>query len=282
MRYGITVGQILHPTDFSHGSQIAFAHALRLAVAAQGSLSILHVDKERRPPNWSKYPSVRDQLAVWGMLPEEASRTDVVHLGVSISKASVGGETPADGVLQYLEKHPADLIVMATHQRHGIDRWLHETVAGKVNSRTDGATLFIPFGITGFVDEASGKCSLRRILLPVDDLPDPQPAIEIVCDLVRTLCDDVCEVDLLYVGDPANQHALPLPNEQKIRWKWLSRVGGVVEVILQVAEEEKADLIVMTTSGRHGFLDALRGSTTEQVLEHARCPIMAVHEERDE
>jgi nucleotide-binding universal stress UspA family protein len=43
------------------------------------------------------------------------------------------------------------------------------------------------------------------------------------------------------------------------------------------AHAQSADLIAMTTAGRHGFLDALRGSTTEQVLEHAPCPVLAVH-----
>jgi nucleotide-binding universal stress UspA family protein len=49
-----------------------------------------------------------------------------------------------------------------------------------------------------------------------------------------------------------------------------------VETILAVAGEQGADLIVMTTKGRHGFLDALRGSTTEQVLRHAWCPVLAL------
>jgi nucleotide-binding universal stress UspA family protein len=52
--------------------------------------------------------------------------------------------------------------------------------------------------------------------------------------------------------------------------------GEVVKTILAVAEESKADLIVMTTKGHNGFLDALRGSTTERVLRHARCPVLAV------
>jgi nucleotide-binding universal stress UspA family protein len=32
----------------------------------------------------------------------------------------------------------------------------------------------------------------------------------------------------------------------------------------------------MTTEGHHGFMDALRGSTTERVLRAARCPLLAV------
>jgi nucleotide-binding universal stress UspA family protein len=52
--------------------------------------------------------------------------------------------------------------------------------------------------------------------------------------------------------------------------------GDVVETILAVAKETTADLIAMNTKGHHGFLDALRGSTTERVVGHARCPLLAV------
>jgi nucleotide-binding universal stress UspA family protein len=276
-RYGISIGRILHPTDFSHGSEVAFLHALRLCCATKGSLAILHVDPERRHPDWDKYPSVRETLSRWGLLPPQAERSDVAHLGVRISKSSVIDDDPVDGILQYLDQHPADLLVLATHQRHGLDRWLHKTIAGRINNRTDGAALFIPFGNSGFVDERSGQCRLKRILLPVDHVPDPAPAVEVVTDLIGALVAEPCEVRLLHVGDPAGQPGLQLPQEEKARWKWVTPVGSVVSAIREESETESVDLIVMTTSGRHGFFDALRGSTTEQIVEHAGCPVLAVH-----
>ena len=50
----------------------------------------------------------------------------------------------------------------------------------------------------------------------------------------------------------------------------------IVEGILRAAEVGPADLLVLTTQGRRGFLDALRGSTTERVVRGARCPVLAV------
>ena len=150
-RYGISIGRILHPTDFSHGSEVAFTHALRLCCATNGSLAILHVD------------------------------------------------------------------------------------------------------------------------------PDPSPAVEVTADLIRALSPGPCEVRLLHVGDAADQPAISLPDEDKAQWKWVNRVGSAVTAIREVAEQDAVDLIVMTTSGRHGFFDAVRGSTTELVVQHARCPVLAVH-----
>jgi nucleotide-binding universal stress UspA family protein len=43
-----------------------------------------------------------------------------------------------------------------------------------------------------------------------------------------------------------------------------------------VAETQAADLLIMTTAGHAGVLDALRGSTTEQVLRRVPCPLLAV------
>lgn len=34
---------VVHPTDFSPASELAFAHALRLAVTSKGRLTLLHV-----------------------------------------------------------------------------------------------------------------------------------------------------------------------------------------------------------------------------------------------
>jgi nucleotide-binding universal stress UspA family protein len=54
------------------------------------------------------------------------------------------------------------------------------------------------------------------------------------------------------------------------------RSGNVVEAIVDAAVELDVDLIAMPTAGHHGVLDALRGSTTERVIRHAPCPVLAL------
>ena len=61
----------------------------------------------------------------------------------------------------------------------------------------------------------------------------------------------------------------------------LFRSGNVAEEIVALAREKKSDLIVMATEGRDGVLDAFRGSTTEQVLRTAPCPVLAVPAKRE-
>ena len=61
-------------------------------------------------------------------------------------------------------------------------------------------------------------------------------------------------------------------------WSWNTVVqsGDVVDVISETASAVKAGLIVLTTEGRNGFLDALRGSHSERILQRTPCPLLAI------
>lgn len=63
---------------------------------------------------------------------------------------------------------------------------------------------------------------------------------------------------------------LNVPSEQS----WLE-IGSPSSEIVRVAEENKVDLIVIGSHGRHG-LALLLGSTANSVLHHATCDILAV------
>jgi nucleotide-binding universal stress UspA family protein len=54
--------------------------------------------------------------------------------------------------------------------------------------------------------------------------------------------------------------------------------GDPASEIVRLAKSEHADLIVLGTHGRTGFERLLLGSTAEQVLRRAPCPVLAVKE----
>ncbi len=58
----------------------------------------------------------------------------------------------------------------------------------------------------------------------------------------------------------------------------LVRVGTPYHEIVQVAQETKADLIVIATHGYTGIRHVLLGSTAERVVRHAPCPVLTVRE----
>jgi nucleotide-binding universal stress UspA family protein len=53
-------------------------------------------------------------------------------------------------------------------------------------------------------------------------------------------------------------------------------VGRAHHGILHIAADEGADLIVMGAQGRGGAALALFGSTTQQVVRGATCPVLTV------
>ena len=269
--------RIFHPTDFSPASEVAFVHALKLALASRSSMTIFHLAREAgADDDAGEFPRVRETLVHWGLIPPDTPREAVGALGLRLRKVEVQGDDPTDVILSYLGSHPADLMVLATHQRDGVARWLYREVASPLASRSALPALFVPPGVDGFVDFSTGHVRLQRIVLPIDQHPHPHPAIAMLPAIVGAFHAGPVTVELLHVGTAATLPHVHLPEADG--WSWTTRVidGDVVEGILRTAAAGPADLLVLTTQGRRGFLDALRGSTTERVVRRARCPVLAV------
>lgn len=113
---------IFHPSDFSQASEIAFAHALKIALIAQAELCIMHVNAADAESDWIDFPGVRTRLESWGLLPPGSDRADIARLGMNVQKIITSGRNPASSILRFLNKHHTDLIVLATHQRAGLER----------------------------------------------------------------------------------------------------------------------------------------------------------------
>ncbi len=266
--------RIFHPSDFSDASNVAFVHALKLAVLANGRLTILHAGAEGG--DWRDFPSARRTLERWEMLPPDSPKEAIFSIGLDVQKIVTRRHDPARAVLHYLGEHPHDLIVLATHQHDGVDRWTHKQVAEPIARRSGEMTLFIPHGSEGFVSLESGAVSLRNILIPVDNSPDPQIAVDGVVSFAHALACHGVIFTLLHVGEEERFPQVVMSERETWQWRKTYKHGHVERQILQAAHESRADLIVMTTMGRHGFLDALRGSTTEQIVRNSTCPVLAV------
>src|SRR5262245_9435639 len=159
------IESVLHPTDFSEGSKVAFYHALKATLLARSKLTLLNVSTEGTSA-WADFPGVRETLERWGLLPKGSPRSAVSQLGIDANKVVVQKDDPVEAVLGYLRKHPADLIVLHTHHREGRVRWLGKSVAAPVARRAALITLFIPGSSDGFVSAEDGSVSLTHILIP--------------------------------------------------------------------------------------------------------------------
>lgn len=133
----------------------------------------------------------------------------------------------------------------------------------------------------------------KRILCPVDFDRNSMAALDLAATLAKQNDAALFAIHVVFVpasalGYPAEpyerlgqtQHAdlaklvqahVPagLPCETSVK------VGNPAAEIVRMAEELKADLIVMATRGRTGLPRAVFGSVAEGVMRNSRCPVLA-------
>ena len=74
------------------------------------------------------------------------------------------------------------------------------------------------------------------------------------------------------LGGGRSSRNVPLWSVATVRWRL--RNGKPYSQILQIAAEEQTDLIVIGVQGRNPVDLALFGSTTNQVVRRATCPVL--------
>ncbi len=269
---------IFHPSDFSPASEVAFGHALKIALQAKAKLDIMHVETRLSPekPSWLDFPAVRATLTRWGILPKGVRPSEGSKTGLRIRKILESGDDPVGTMLRHFRRFPPDLVVLATHQRGGIERWLHKAVAEPLARRSGAMTLFVPREGRGFVSLQDGSVVLKKILIPMDHDPHPQTALNKALLLAQGLECVVGEFLLVHVGSRRTAPVVDLPHRSGWSCEITVRQGHVVDEILKTERGWRPDLVVLVTRGHLDFVDALRGSTTEQVLRGAQCPVLAV------
>lgn len=266
------VESVFHPSDFSEASEVAFAHALAIALIRRTDFAILHAGGQMQE-NWTRFPAVRRTLERWRMLEPGSPRSAVFEeLAVRVTKINARGN-PVKASLEYVQEAHPDLVVLATEGREGLARWMQPSTAQRISRGAGTMTLFVPRGCRPLVSLEDGRLRLRRVLLPVAARPDSARAAVRATRVAAAMGDERVEIARLHVGeDPFPE--MPLPAGEAWSWRDERRAGDAVEEI--VAAARAADLVVMPTDGRDGILDVFRGSHTERVVRAVDCPLLAV------
>lgn len=279
------IDRILFPTDFSECAERAFTHASHFAARYDAELHVLNVSvaqmrSENDPmsfiPLEPETPLVRSDAAL-----QSASGAKVTHSQMTAS-------SPVEGILNYADSHDASLIVMGTHGRTGIDHLLAGSVAEDVVRHA-----YCPVLTVRCRDGVGWKDQVRRILVPVD-FSDDSP-IALALELARAYG---AELDLLHVVEEAvlptiygveplspgaplylerTEGALKKLLEEHdiadLTVRTSVRVGHPARVILEFAQEDRSDLIVIASHGRTGLGRLLMGSVAEKVVRLADVPV---------
>ena len=144
--YTPKVRRIFHPSDFTEGSHVAFAHALKFALITKADLTVLHVADDT-DVNWTEFPGIRATLERWGIIPPGSSKQAVADTEIGVRKIVANHPDPVKSSLGYLDEHPTDLIVLATAQRGGHMSWLQGSVAEPMARKSGEMTLFVPIAL---------------------------------------------------------------------------------------------------------------------------------------
>ena len=67
-----------------------------------------------------------------------------------------------------------------------------------------------------------------------------------------------------------------LPTDPKVGYKHRLVTGAPAEAIVDLAEAENAEMIVLATHGRTGLPRLIMGSVAEAVVRRAKCPVLTV------
>jgi nucleotide-binding universal stress UspA family protein len=297
----LQIKRILYPTDFSKCAGHALPHTLHLAERYHAELHLLHAvvlhegdpgNAAHRLPNMEELYQVLEQHADAQM---KAAINEQGEWAFAIKRALVRSISAAGAILDYTAEQDIDLVVMGTHGRRGLRRLILGSVAEEVVRLAPCLVLTVPERPNGL---AAGR--VRRIVVPVDFSEYAELAITYAKELTALYG---AEMHLLHVVDEViypdfYPPVMPsggsiteeLRDQSMTRMKRLletvpgaetgaqihARAGRAAPAIVEFAEAQAADLIVIASHGLTGIRHILLGSVTEQVVRRAPCPVFTV------
>jgi len=219
----------------------------------------------------------------------ETKQKMTAEFGIEVQSLLCEGD-PAEVILDVAQGKKADLIVLGTYGRKGLNRLLMGSVTSHVIAEAQTDVLVVKKPCT----ECTGE--YRSILVPFDGSDFSKRALSRACELSKT---DKAAVTVLYVI-PRYEEMLDFFKTDSIRKSLMQAAEKIIGVakevaagqgttvltqiseghasdtITETAREKKHDLIVMGSHGYRGVNKAIMGSTTERVITNAACPILVV------
>ena len=200
----------------------------------------------------------------------------------------------ADSILQYAQDSAIDLIVMSSHGRSGLNRWVYGSVAERIMSQAPCPTLIIN------ANQPAWQPGPEKVLVPLDGSELAEKALKPALELVESLgpelhllrvttsghmrfetnskaevFDDIESTEVVQAQDYLQELAdrLDIVN---VQLAVDVAKDSVAESIIDYAAKEEISLIVMSSHGRTGLQRWVYGSVAEKVLRSACCATMIV------
>lgn len=297
--------RMLLPLDGSELAEVALSYAKGIASRFGLELLLLHVAGKGEAESLPLHRAYIDQTSD-RVRREMAEVRDKTGGQTVVVKGEVGSGYPAEEILRYAAEKEIDLILMATHGRSGVRRWVLGSVADKVLRSAALPVLLVRAGMPK--DTAYERWSRPKMLVPLDG----SELAELVLPHVETLGSSEggpgAEVILVGICEPLVMPPVTTP-ETSVNWGtaadeymakskkstegYLSKVqmglanaglkvsldileGDPATEIIDYAAKTQANLIVMATHGRSGIGRWAYGSVAQKVLHGGSSPILLV------
>ncbi|MCO5189495.1 MAG: universal stress protein [Anaerolineae bacterium] len=272
--------RIIVPLDGSDFAERPLSFAQSIAHAYDAQMTLMTVAppakaKFRRADATERDQEWRQQVAYLDNLVQGLQRAGI-NADFVIESGSIVEQIDAFAA----ESH-ADLILMSTHGRSGMERWLIGSVANKLTRQTSTPVLLV----RPTVAWRSRWSQFKRLLVALDG---SQNAEYILPYAVSFALHFDSEIILLSV--PSGQedaissahsesirtyleHILDVVRAQNIEAQAIVTGSSAASTIIDVCEDEEADLIMMTTHGFSGLDRFMLGSVAERVIQHTIAPV---------
>jgi nucleotide-binding universal stress UspA family protein len=294
--------RVLFATDFSDCATRAQEYALLLAGACGASLDILHV-LEFQPGMDPDYPVNRLYL-------EQQRKETSGQLDALVNQAAQRGLTakmhqvvgiPSHWITVMAKDADADLIVLGTHGRTGLEHILLGSTAERVVVQAPCPVLTVRLErappLPGKAPAVVAAPAIRKILVPIDFSDCSLDALEYALQAAKQFGAAITilhvmesasyslDFSLIHAGEARAQRErlearlkdlTALLRREGLTADHVLRGGLPTDSVLDWSREEAYDLIVMGTHGRRGVSHLVSGSVAEAVLRRASCPVLTV------
>lgn len=205
----------------------------------------------------------------------------------------------ADPLVETAAQERADLLVLGTHQRRGVERLWQGSVSQTALVLAPMSVATIP--LTETAQAAAGPIpALKRVLVTTDLSPLGNAAVAHAFSLLPSGGEVVLlhlvesGVPLSYAEGYGEQSTAPPGDEGELRAQLeaqlprdaeakgirtrieLASAFDVPAAICQAAERHSADVVCMASRGRTGVARVVLGSVTQGVLARSRRPVLVV------
>ena len=301
--------KILVPLDGSELSERALNPAIALARQSGGELVLLSVPVLKRMfvagdtgyglllPYESLMDSHRELTEYLEAMTEKLPHDDF-SLRTKVAKGD-----DASVIVRTAVAENADLIVMSTHGYSGLTRWMLGSVTEKVLRSTPCPVMVVRSEepINNILITLDGSELAEHSLEPGLEVAQLMDGKTTLLRVEYAMGSSVPELDhsqqpLPETLDDEGRFTMQLYKVAKTYLQDLVKKQGqagesiqtavvfasAADGILDFAEQQKTDLIVMTTHGRTGLAHWVYGSVTEKVMRGAHCAVLLIPPPADE